>query len=195
MLSRRAAAFGLLALPLGVTDVAQTHAPWPQRLIRAARKQIGVTRWYDPAYVGLGYPGGDVPEDRGVCIDVVIRAYRHAFEFDFQQAIHEDMRDHFSAYPDRWGLSRPDRNIDHRRVPNLETWLARRGYEQTTLNWQPGDIVSCMVGGNLPHIAIVSDRIGRDGQYKVIHNIGRGAQEESLLGLYANERRFRFAPI
>lgn len=194
MLTRRAATLGLLALPLGVTDTAQTHPPWPQKLIQAARKQIGVTRSYDPAYVSLAYPGGDVPEDRGVCIDVVIRAYRDAFDFDFQQAIHEDMRSNFSAYPDRWGLRRPDRNIDHRRVPNMETWLSRRDHDRADQDWEPGDVVTCLVDASLPHVAIVSDRRGWDGHYKVIHNIGAGAREESLFGRYDNERRFRFQP-
>ncbi len=192
--TRRTVSVGLLAFPLGATDAATHNAPWPQRLIRAARQQIGVTRYYDPSYVSLAYPGGDVPDDRGVCIDVIIRAYRDAFAFDFQQAIHEDMRSNFSAYPDRWGLRRPDRNIDHRRVPNMEIWLARHENERADLDWQPGDLMTCIVGGSLPHIAIVSDRRGWDGQYKVIHNIGAGAHEESLLGLYSNERRFRFQP-
>lgn len=194
MLTRRAATLGLLALPLGAAEAGRAHPPWPQRLIRAARKQIGVTRYYDPAYVGLDYPGGDVPEDRGVCIDVIIRAYRDAFDFDFQRAIHNDMRSNFSAYPDRWGLTRPDRNIDHRRVPNMETWLSRRDHDRTDKDWEPGDLVTCLVDSSLPHIVVVSDRRGRDGQYKVIHNIGAGAREESLFGRYDNERRFRFHP-
>lgn len=194
MLTRRAFAASLFAFPLSAPRTAEIAPPWPQRLIRAARTQIGVTRYYDPAYVGLAYPGGDVPEDRGVCIDVIIRAYRDAFDFDFQKAIHEDMSANFSGYPDRWGLRRPDRNIDHRRVPNMETWLSRRDHDRADQDWEPGDLVTCLVDSSLPHIAIVSDRRGWDDQYKVIHNIGIGTREESLLGRYNNERRFRFHP-
>ena len=96
-------------------------------LIAAARGQIGVTRAYDPGYSRIAYPGGDVPRERGVCTDVVIRAYRDAFGIDLQRAVHEDMAAHFAAYPRHWGLQRPDRNIDHRRVPNLERFWQRAG--------------------------------------------------------------------
>lgn len=193
VVSRRETLCSLFALPLapifvppGVTRAA--------KLIRSARKQIGVTKSYDGAYVRLAYPGGDVPIESGVCIDVVIRAYRDAFEVDFQKLVHEDMRTAFSAYPKTWELTRPDRNIDHRRVPNLETWLTRHGHELHDENWQPGDILTCRVPPNLPHTAIVSDRRGYDGQFKVIHNIGRGAREESLIGRFDRQRRFRFLP-
>ncbi|MBW8367113.1 MAG: DUF1287 domain-containing protein, partial [Arenimonas sp.] len=98
-----------------------------EQLLEAAHAQVGVTRFYDGSYVRLAYPGGDVPADRGVCTDVVIRALR-ATGLDLQQAVHEDMRRDFAAYPALWGLRRPDRNIDHRRVPNLETWLRRAGH-------------------------------------------------------------------
>ncbi|MEM7569630.1 MAG: DUF1287 domain-containing protein, partial [Pseudomonadota bacterium] len=172
-------------------------APWPQRLIRTARKQIGVTRWYDPAYVGLDYPGGDVPEDRGVCIDVVIRAYRDAFEFDFLHAIHEALRDHFSAYPDRWGLKKPDRNIDHRRVPNLETFLSRQGAQlpiTETSDFQAGDIVTWRISGRLPHIGIVSGKTAKDGTPLILHNMGWGTQEENVLHAFPKVAHFRFTP-
>ena len=165
-----------------------------QRLIVAARHQIGITRIYDPAYVALDYPGGDIPVERGVCIDVIIRAYRGAFDFDFQQQVHEDMAAHFSAYPKIWGLTRTDRNIDHRRVPNIETWLSRRNHERATDQWAPGDLVTCRLVGNLPHIGIVSQRRGADGQFMSIHNMGAGTQETSLIGYGRDERRFRFLP-
>ena len=125
---------------------------------------------------------------------MIIRAYRDAFDFDLQKAMHEDMVAHFDAYPGIWGLTRPDKNIDHRRVPNIETFLKRGGFELPVGDWQPGDLISCRVGRNLPHIGIVSFRTSRNGAPLVIHNIGRGTREESVIGLYKNERRFRFLP-
>lgn len=166
------------------------------RLLKAAREQIGVTTSYDPAYVRLDYPMGDVPRDRGVCIDVIVRAYRDGFDFDFQKAIHEDMVANFTRYPQIWGLNRPDRNIDHRRVPNIETWLAREGYERDLTGWQAGDLLTCRLPGNLPHIVIVSQPAEKGAlMVKAIHNIGRGTREEKLLltGL-SGIRRFRFMP-
>ena len=197
IISRRFLLAGLCALPFAPGSLAQSPEPYQgeNRLIDAARSQIGVTTRYDPSYTALDYPMGDLPPDRGVCIDVIIRAYRDAFEFDFQKAIHEDMAESFSAYPQIWGLSRPDKNIDHRRVPNVETWLHRKGYEVTATGWQPGDLLTCRLPGNLPHIAVISDQIGSDGRYKAIHNIGRGAAEEPLIGRFPEERRFRFRPV
>ena len=115
-------------------------------LVDAAQDRLKAFVKYDPAYVRLDYPNGDVAQNKGVCTDVIIRSYRAAYGFDFQKAVHEDMRDNFSAYPDIWGLSRPDKNIDHRRVPNLETYLKRAGkalpVTQSPLDYQPGDIVT-----------------------------------------------------
>ncbi len=164
------------------------------RLISHARDQIGVTTLYDPAYVRLSYPGGDVPRDRGVCIDVIIRAYREAFDFDFQQHVHEDMAANFDVYPKIWGLNRTDRNIDHRRVPNVETWLSRRDHELAPTDWQPGDIMTCRVDGRLPHIGIISSQKDRARRYKAIHNIGLGTLEDSRIWAYSHKRRFRFLP-
>src|SRR4051794_40789025 len=116
----------------------------PGKLIAAARGQIGVTTGYDPAYVVLDYPAGDVPEERGVCTDVVIRAFRK-LGVDLQQLVHEDMAAHFSKYPQNWGLKRPDKNIDHRRVPNLMTFFTRQGKKlpvsKDAADYQPGDLV------------------------------------------------------
>ena len=162
-------------------------------LVHSARQQIGVTIDYDPAYVSLKYPGGDFDRSRGVCTDVIIRAYRDAIDFDLQKAIHEDMLANFAAYPKIWDLSKPDRNIDHRRVPNIERFLERGGYELPATEWRPGDLITCRVG-KLPHIGIVSYSSARDGTPKVIHNIGRGTREETVIGYYNNERRFRFFP-
>lgn len=201
-LSRRA----VLALPVSAGLAACAEAapaaapaePWAKRLIDAARSQIGVTRLYDPAYVRLDFPNGDVPPDRGVCTDVVIRAYRAGLGHDLQAVVNADMRAAFSAYPRRWGLSRPDRNIDHRRVPNLQTFWRRRGAALETPSvptiWAPGDLVTQLIGGNLPHVGVVSDRRTASGRLLVIHNAGRGTQEEDILELWPVTGRFRYAP-
>ncbi|KRG61185.1 NADH:quinone oxidoreductase, partial [Stenotrophomonas africana] len=159
----------------------QPQAPSPP-LVAAARAQIGVTTRYDPAYQVLAYPGGDVPVDRGVCTDVVVRALRSQ-GLDLQARVHEDMRGNFSAYPTIWGLSRPDRNIDHRRVPNLMRWFERQGWQQpiTALaaDYAAGDIVAWKLNGNgLLHVGIVSDRRLSNGTPLVLHNIARGTREE-----------------
>ena len=109
-----------------------THAD--EALVEAAQDRLKVSVRYNGAYVRLDYPGGDVPPDTGVCTDVIIRSYRAAFGFDFQKAVHEDMRANFSAYPKIWGLERADKNIDHRRVPNLETYLKREGTELSLIH-------------------------------------------------------------
>lgn len=154
-------------------------------LAAAALAQIGVTTSYDPAYRKLAYPGGDVPTETGVCCDVVIRALRTAHGFDLQKAVHEDMRAHFSAYPKKWGLKKPDPNIDHRRVPNLQTYFKRRGWSlamaRAAAEYLAGDIVTWDLGNGLVHIGIVSDQRTRSGTPLVVHNIGRGAQQEDVL--------------
>ncbi|PID40040.1 MAG: DUF1287 domain-containing protein [Proteobacteria bacterium] len=164
-------------------------------LVRSARGQIGRTVHYDPGYRALAYPNGDVPIDRSVCTDVVIRAMRAAFGFDLQQHVHEDMRDHFQAYPQHWGLKRPDRNIDHRRVPNLMTFFKRQGWlirnTERPSDYLPGDIVTCTIPPHLPHIMIVSDRKSTDGTPYVIHNIGAGTQEEDRLFEFAITGHYR----
>ena len=136
-------------------------------IVTAARNQIGKTITYDPSYVALAYPGGDVPIDRGVCTDVVIRALRDSLDTDLQKLVHEDMSSAFSKYPTIWGLKKPDRNIDHRRVPNLECYFKRKGYSlpisEEKEDYHPGDLVTCTVPPNRPHIMIVSDRKSSEG--------------------------------
>lgn len=166
----------LLALPgVAVADPA---------LITAARGQVGVTVVYDPSYQSLTFPGGDVAADRGVCTDVLVRALRAGWGVDLQLATNRDMKSAFSAYPKTWGLKSTDRNIDHRRVPNLQTLLTRVGaalpVTSAPANFQPGDIVSWMLPGNLPHIGILSDKMAGDHPL-VLHNIGAGAREEDRL--------------
>jgi uncharacterized protein YijF (DUF1287 family) len=165
-------------------------------LIDAARKQTQSRVVYDGSYARLAYPMGDVPADRGVCTDVIIRAYR-AVGIDLQQLVHEDMRADFAAYPRHWGLTRPDSNIDHRRVPNLQTFFVRQGARirgaSTAADYQPGDLVTWMLPGNLPHIGFVSDRRdGQSGRPLIIHNIGAGPVEDDILFDYPITGHYRF---
>ncbi|MGH8476544.1 MAG: DUF1287 domain-containing protein [Methylococcales bacterium] len=161
-------------------------------VIEAARGQIGVTVAYDSAYSRITYPGGDVPMDRGVCTDVIIRAYRHA-GIDLQVLVHEDMSTHWADYPGIWGLSRPDANIDHRRVPNLEVFFRRHAtilpVTSDAANYQPGDIVTWRLDNGRPHIGLVSASFFGP---RVIHNIGRGAREEAVLFSYRIVGHFRY---
>ncbi len=167
----------------------------------AARAQIGVTTAYDPAYRRLAYPGGDVPAATGVCCDVVIRALRTAHGLDLQQLVHEDMGAHFAAYPKKWALKKPDANIDHRRVPNLQTFFTRRGWSlpvsRAAADYVAGDIVTWVLDNGLVHIGVVSDRSTGAGTPLVIHNIGRGAREEDVLFAWTITGRYRpeIAPI
>lgn len=201
LIDRRSALGGGLAVLIAACGPTVRAEPRPaspraQQLIAAARRQIGVTTTYDPAYSRLAYPGGDVPRGKGVCTDVVIRAYRDALGIDLQREVHEDMARAFASYPRRWGLSRPDRNIDHRRVPNLERFWDRKGarlaHSTSPADWKPGDLFTSLVGGNLPHTGIVSDRIAANGNPLVIHNIGSGAREEDVLFAHRLTGHFRW---
>lgn len=151
-------------------------------IARSAAKQVGVTRFYDPSYVRLTYPGGDIPIARGVCADVVIRAFRKA-GVDLQVEVHKDMSSHFRAYPQMWRLRKPDRNIDHRRVPNLMKFFERKGKSLAReASYLPGDVVAWRLSNGLYHIGIVSERPvpGAPRRY-MVHNIGAGAQQEDVL--------------
>lgn len=178
--------------------LAPLHAETGQSIINAARKQIGVTLTYDPAYTRLDYPNGDVPRAKGVCTDVVIRALRDGLSQDLQKLVHEDMKANFSAYPKTWGLSRTDRNIDHRRVLNLRRYFERKGYAIRLSSpvdfskFRPGDLVTCTVPPHLPHIMIVSDKKNDDGRPLVVHNIGGGAKEEDVLAAYPLTGHYRW---
>lgn len=168
------------------------------RVLAAAHAQVGVTRLYDPGYRKLAYPGGDVPMDRGVCSDVVVRAWRAA-GIDLQVELHRDMRMNFAAYPGIWGLARADPNIDHRRVPNLETWLRRRGSQLAVTsepaNFRAGDLVSWRLEKGQPHIGIVSDQRSGDGRRPlIVHNIGAGTQLEDVLFAWQISAHFRYFP-
>jgi len=168
------------------------------RVIAGAKQQVGVTRGYDPAYRRIGYPGGDVPREVGVCTDVIIRAYRHAGA-DLQKLVHEDMKANFSKYPKNWGLRKPDTNIDHRRVPNLATFFTRRGGKLTVtrrgVDYQPGDVITWRLSSGVPHIGLVSDvRARGTDRYLVVHNIGGGAQIEDVLFAYTLTGHYRWSP-
>jgi uncharacterized protein YijF (DUF1287 family) len=182
----------LVATPMvGVGEAFARAAPTSsgERLAQAARTQVGVTRDYDPSYRAIPYPNGDVLRSTGVCADVLVRAARDAWRVDLQQRVHEDMTEHFEAYPSRraWGLAGPDANIDHRRVLNLETYLTRHGALLARAPTKaagdrfdaprPGDILTWRVWGGRPHIGVVCQ--GPDHP-RVVHNIGRGAREEPL---------------
>jgi uncharacterized protein len=193
LISRRDLLIGLAALPVVAHAQPATRA---MQLVAAARRQVGVTLTYDPAYSRLAFPGGDVPRSKGVCTDVLIRAYRDAFGIDLQALVNADMKAAFGAYPKRWGLARPDSNIDHRRVPNLQVFLSRKGARLRLTgdpaDWAPGDIFTSMIGGRLPHTGIVSDRRGAGGRPLVIHNIGQGAREEDALFAYPLTGHYRW---
>lgn len=151
---------------------------------------------YDPSYFKLDYPNGDVPADKGVCTDVVIRAYRK-LGIDLQKEVHEDMRANFGKYPKNWGLKQPDKNIDHRRVPNLMTFFTRHGTVKDILQdpktYQPGDIVCWNLGGGITHIGIVSSQKSRDGQrHLMVHNIGAGQVLEDCLFSYRIIGHYRY---
>ena len=161
--------------------------------------QIGVTVRYDGSYRRIAFPGGDVERRVGVCTDVVIRAYRDAFGFDLQQAVNRDMKRAFFAYPKAWGLARPDSNIDHRRVLNLERFFLRKGADlprpDHPSDYRPGDMITQRIASSLPHIAMISDRKTTDGRRPlVVHNIGAGTRSEDTLEAFPVIHRFRFNP-
>ena len=182
---------------LAVLSSGALASPSATGLVAAARSQVGVTLSYDPRYERLAYPGGDVPLERGVCTDVVVRAYRK-LGADLQVLVHQDMKQAWDVYQKkgRWQMKAPDRNIDHRRVPNLATFFGRHGSSLPVSkdggNYKPGDIVTWMLPGNLTHIGIVSDRQAAGGVPLVIHNIGSGAQEENILFAYPVTGHYRW---
>lgn len=174
------------------------HAGTGDQIVTAARKQIGVTTAYVPDYVSLVFPNGDVPRTGGVCTDVVIRALRDGLSQDLQQLVNADMRGNFSAYPKDWGLSRPDKNIDHRRVSNLRVFLRRKGFARPLptvgdfTEFLPGDLVTCTVPPHLPHVMIVSDKKNDAGVPLIIHNIGGGVHEENALARFPLTGHYRW---
>ena len=183
-----ALAIGLPASTAQVQTVdATARREFLRKLVVAAEERTHHTVRYDPAYVRIPYPGGDVPPDTGVCTDEVIRSYR-AMGIDLQKEVHEDMERNFSAYPQqrRWLLSHPDANIDHRRVPNLMVFFSREGQTLGITNraadYSPGDIVTWDLGGGVPHIGIVvGEKSAEGGRHLIVHNIGQGPKMEDVL--------------
>ncbi len=161
-------------------------------IVKAVLHRTTQTVRYDPAYVVLDYPGGDVPADTGVCTDVIIRTYRSALGVDLQKLVHEDMKRDFSAYPKNWGLKRADKNIDHRRVPNLQRYFKRKGAEIALTKgaeYLPGDLIAWdLTGNNLWHIGVI---VGKD---KFVHNIGGGPVLESGIEHWKIVGHYRFLP-
>lgn len=167
------------------------------RLVHAALDRTANTVRYDGAYLKIRYPGGDVPAEMGVCTDEVIRSYR-VLGFDLQKLVHEDMKKHFSAYPKHWGLPRPDTNIDHRRVPNLQTFFKRKGaalpVTQNPADYRPGDLITCTVAGRLPHIALVVPAPDGGDTPWIVHNIGSGPKLENRLFEFPLTGHYRWHP-
>jgi len=169
----------------GLTRKPISQIPEIKKAVDSAIEQTQYTVEYDASYARLAYPNGDVPRERGVCADVIVRAFRNA-GVDLQKEIHEDMSRHFAAYPNKWGAHKPDSNIDHRRVPNLMTLFERRGkavpITNKTSDYMPGDVVAWELYNHLLHIGLVTDAVSRgSGGYLVGHNIGEGAKIEDVL--------------
>jgi uncharacterized protein len=167
-----------------------------ERLNANAVEQTTQTAGYDPSYVKLDYPNGDVPLETGVCADVVVRAFRKA-GIDLQKELHEDMRGHFAKYPKKWGAKKPDRNIDHRRVPNLATWFDRQGKSlpvtRNAADYLPGDVVSWVLSDGRPHIGLVSNiKVEGADRHAVVHNIGLGARIEDVLFQWDINGHYRY---
>jgi hypothetical protein len=190
--------FVLYLLALSALDVkaADFNHDIVNALIHRTTQQVT----YDGAYYRLEYPGGDVPANIGVCTDVIIRSYRQ-LGIDLQKLVHEDMQANFRAYPSKriWGLTKPDKNIDHRRVPNLGVYFERHAQVLTkspnAADYKTGDIVTWMLPGNLPHIGMVVNQIAQDsGHPLIVHNIGRGPEMSDMLFAYTITGHYRFVP-
>jgi len=174
-----------------------SHEEFLRKLVTAANERTHHSVRYDPAYVRIPYPGGDVSPDTGVCTDEVIRSYR-AVGIDLQKEVHEDIAANYSAYPRKWHwfLGRPDANIDHRRVPNLMAFFHRHGetlpITSHAQDYQPGDLVTWDLGGGVPHIGIVVDSKGAGNRYMVVHNIGQGPRMEDVLFRWKITGHYRY---
>ncbi len=167
-------------------------------LVEAAKERTGYDLRYDGSYRTIPYPNGDVPSSLGVCTDVIVRSYRK-LGIDLQQKVHEDIKANFSVYPSKriWGLDKPDSNIDHRRVPNLQVFFKRHGEKLAVSNnaedYQPGDLVTWMLPGNLPHIGIVVDlKSGNGYRPLIVHNIGNGPKVDDILFQYRITGHYRY---
>ncbi len=175
----------LFLIPLAFTQPQVTDAVFYSQLADSALTLTKDNVIYDPSYFQIKYPGGDVPADRGVCTDLIIRAYRK-MDIDLQKEVHEDMKANFNLYPKNWGLKKPNSSIDHRRVPNLMTFFKRKGIvlksSTSIVDYAPGDVVCWNLYGGVNHIGIVSKLKSADGKrYLIIHNIGAGQVVEDCI--------------
>ena len=182
----------------GQPQPAETGQSFEAKLVAAALNRVGRTLIYDGSYRRLAYPMGDVPDHMGVCTDVIIRAYR-AIGIDLQQLVHRDMKAAFAQYPTIWGLRSTDRNIDHRRVPNLATFFKRGKHQlpisQNARDYRPGDLVTWMLPSNRPHIGMVVYQKTPGGKRPmIVHNIGSGTMVEDILFQYKISGHFRYVP-
>ena len=181
---------------VAVRPLPQNAPPQLKQMLDGAIAQAGVTTSYDPSYVALDYPGGDVPEKTGVCSDVVVRAFRKA-GIDLQKEIHEDMKAARSDYPTKWGATSTDADIDHRRVLNLMAYFRRQGKSLTvsydSADYQPGDIVAWDLTSGIDHIGIVTNMLSDSGDhYLIVHNIGAGTRVEDVLFEWTIKGHYRF---
>ena len=187
----------LILLLVSISLVAYTQATDSmQSIMSNALWQTTITRIYDPSYYVIPYPNGDIPLERGVCCDVIIRAFR-SVGIDLQEQIHTDMKNNFESYPAKWGLKQPDSNIDHRRVPNLETYLKRQGKSIPVTgngkDYLPCDIVTWKLPGGLDHIGLVVNvPVKGTDRYCVVHNIGMGIKLEDILFQFKITGHFRY---
>nr|WP_315255178.1 DUF1287 domain-containing protein [uncultured Flavobacterium sp.] len=169
-----------------------------EKLSRTAISIIDPSIEYDPSYISIKYPNGDVPRNKGVCTDVVIRAYRK-LDIDLQKEVHEDMKANFSKYPNlkKWGMTKTDTNIDHRRVPNLEIFFERKGIKlavtENANDYKTGEIVTWMINEKLPHIGIITNKKSADGKRNlIVHNVGYGQVLEDCLFSYEIVGHFKY---
>ncbi|MBL7033141.1 MAG: DUF1287 domain-containing protein [Candidatus Delongbacteria bacterium] len=186
----------ILLAGTAASAVPDGYSDRPTRLQLAAIERTTHFVTYAPGYRQLDYPGGDLPDSLGVCTDLIIRSYR-ALDIDLQVEVYQDMLSSFQEYPPLWGLTRPDRNIDHRRVPNLQVFLERQGTKlpasETAGDYLPGDLVTWMLPGNLPHIGIVTARRSTDGKRPLLaHNIGQGPVLEDMLLRFVITGHYRY---
>jgi uncharacterized protein YijF (DUF1287 family) len=177
-------------------NLPQNASPELKKLVDGAVVQAGITTGYDPSYVSISYPNGDVPIKTGVCSDVIVRAFRKV-GIDLQKEVHEDMTHAWNAYPKRWGLSGPDPNIDHRRVLNLMTYFSRQGKSLPITtepdDYLPGDIVAWDLGGGTYHIGMVTNLLSESKrECLIVHNIGEGTRVEDVLLKWAIKGHYRY---
>ncbi len=182
--------------PSALQNLTDEERKFLEEIVRVARERVNHEVVYDPAYVKINYPNGDVPEDQGVCADVIIRIYR-GLEIDLQKEIHEDISENFDHYPKLWGLEKPDPNIDHRRVPNLMAFFKREGQTlpitENPNDYLPGDIVVWSLSHGKTHIGIVIDELSSDKQRPlIVHNVGAGPKMNDVLFRWKIVGHFRY---